>query len=275
MSEQAARSVLVEKALRRAAEGNGFSLMYQPQFSAGGGLHGFEALLRLNDDVLGPMSPGEFIPIAEEIGLITAIGEWTLREACRQRMAWESAGSSPVSIAVNVSPLQLKLGHFPALVRNVLAQTGMPGGLLELELTETSIFANSHDSLLELKALGVRIAVDDFGTGFSSLSSLHGAPVDCVKIDRAFVRESDATPGTLPFIRTIVSLARGLGMYTIAEGVETAGQLEAVKAAGCDVVQGYLLSYPLKASIAGLVLSNWVAEHRNKRESEQLVGAPV
>jgi diguanylate cyclase (GGDEF)-like protein len=272
MSEQAARSVLVEKALRRAVDGRGFSLVYQPQFAAAGGLHGFEALLRLNDEVLGPMSPAEFIPIAEEIGLISAIGEWTLREACHQRMAWECGGLSRVSIAVNVSPLQLKLGHFPALVRNVLEQTGMPADLLELELTETSIFASAHDSLLEIKALGVRISVDDFGTGFSSLSSLHGAPVDCVKIDRAFVRESDATPGTLPFIRTIVSLARGLGMYTVAEGVETASQMEAVKAAGCDVLQGYLLSYPLKAPVAGLLLRNWVAEYGNTTEPEQLVG---
>ena len=254
MSEQAERSVLVEKALRRAVEKGGFWLAYQPQFTPAGVLHGFEALLRLTDEVLGPVSPGEFISVAEDIGLIVPMGEWALREACRQHTAWAQETDTVVSMAVNVSPIQLKRGHFPAMVRNVLAQTGMRASLLELELTETGIFANAHDGLLELKALGIRISVDDFGTGFSSLNCLHRAPVDCVKIDRSFVRDAASTPGTLPFIRTIVSLARSLGMKTVAEGVETAGQLEAVKSAGCDFVQGYFLSYPLKASVAGIML---------------------
>jgi EAL domain-containing protein (putative c-di-GMP-specific phosphodiesterase class I) len=277
----AARSVLLEKALRRALEQNSFSLVYQPQFMAGGGLRGFEALLRLDDEVLGPISPGEFIKVAEEIGLIVPIGEWVLREACRQRVAWLVEGSSAASIAVNVSPIQLKSGDFPALVRKVLAQTGMPAELLELELTETGIFVNSHDILLKMKAIGVRISVDDFGTGFSSLSSLHRAPVDCVKIDRSFVRDAASTPGTLPFIRTIVSLARSLGMKTVAEGVETIGQMEAVKSAGCDFLQGYLLARPLAAANAARLLRDW-REGRHAQEEtphayepESLVGAPV
>jgi diguanylate cyclase (GGDEF)-like protein len=270
MSEQAGRSVLVEKALRRALEENQFSVAYQPQYRAEGGLHGFEALLRLNDPVLGPVSPDEFIAVAEEIGLIVPVGEWVLREACRQWVAWNREGDLAVSMAVNVSRLQLERGDFPALVRSVLAQTGMPPELLELELTETGIFANSHAALLEIKATGVRISVDDFGTGFSSLSSLHRLPVDVVKIDRSFVRDAACTPGTLPFIRTIVSLARSLGIKTVAEGVETPSQMDAVKNAGCDIVQGYLLARPLTAANAALLLPRGPAVRREAYESEAL-----
>ena len=273
MSEQAERSVLVEKALRRAMQLNSFSLVYQPQFLAQGGLCGLEALLRLDDEVLGPISPAEFITVAEEIGLIVPIGEWVLREACRQRAAWGYTGHPDVAIAVNVSPAQLKRGDFPLLVRKVLAKTGLPAELLELELTETGIFAHAHENLLELKSLGVRLAVDDFGTGFSSLSSLNRAPVDCVKIDRSFVRDASSTPGTLPFIRNIVSLARSLGMKTVAEGVETAAQMEAVKSAGCDIVQGFLLSYPLVATKAGALLQSQAASDRYDFELEPLVVA--
>ena len=175
-------------------------------------MHAFGALLRLNDEVLGPSGPAEFIPVAEELGLIGGIGEWVLREACRQWSEWAEDGKHLVSMAVNISDLQLKSGDFPAFVRNVLAQMRMPAELLELELTETGIFTQAGHALLELKAMGVRIAGDDFGIGFSSLSSLHGSPVDCVKIDRSFVRDAASTPGTLPFIRTIVSLARSLGI---------------------------------------------------------------
>jgi diguanylate cyclase (GGDEF)-like protein len=273
MSEQAERSVSIEKALRHAVERGSFWLAYQPQFAANGNLQGFEALLRLSDEVLGPISPGEFIPVAEELGLISKMGEWALREACRQMVAWGYKRSPAVSMAVNVSPSQLKRGDFPRLVKSVLAETGLPPRLLELELTETSVFSHAHDSLLELKALGIRIAVDDFGTGFSSLGSLHRAPVDCVKIDRSFVRDAASSPGTLPFVRTIVSLARSLGMTTVAEGVETPSQLEAVRSAGCDVLQGFLLSYPLTATRAGLLLRNHPCKSQDEFDSEFLVGA--
>jgi diguanylate cyclase (GGDEF)-like protein len=237
----------------------GFSLVFQPQFTAAGDLCGFEALLRLNDPELGAIGPVEFIPLAELIGLIVPMGEWVLREACHQWVEWSRATDLTFSMSVNVSSLQLTRGGFPELLRNVLDQTGMPATLLDLELTETGIFGDARHILLELKAMGVRISVDDFGTGFSSLSSLHRAPVDCVKMDRSFVRDAVSTPGTLPFIRTIVALARSLGMSTVAEGVETAAQMEAVKAAGCDILQGYLLSLPLTAEKAALLLSGFAA----------------
>jgi EAL domain-containing protein (putative c-di-GMP-specific phosphodiesterase class I) len=226
-------------------------------------LRGFEALLRLNDQALGAIGPAEFIPVAEDLGLITRMGERVLREACRQWTRWAEGGNPDVVIAVNVSAVQLKSGDFPALVRGVVAETGMPAELLELELTETGAFAHAGHALRELKETGVRIAVDDFGTGFSSLSSLLGSPVDCLKIDRSFVRDAVSTPGTLPFIRAIVSLARSLGMKTVAEGVETPGQLEAVRHAGCDIVQGYLLSHPLTAEKASLLLKVSATESRH------------
>ena len=151
-------------------------------------------------------------------------------------------------------------------------ETGMPAQLLELELTETGILANARDTLLELKAIGVRISLDDFGTGFSSLSSLHRLPVDCIKIDRSFVRDAASTPGTLPFIRTIVSLARSFGMKTVAEGVETTSQMEAVKNAGCDILQGNLLARPLTIGNAALLLPDSGTDRRDTFESEALVG---
>jgi len=277
MSEQDERSVLLENALRGALDRNDFSLVYEPQFGAQGGLRGFEALLRLHDQVLGAIGPAEFIPVAEELGLIDPIGEWVLREACRQWAEWVEKGGPRVSMAVNVSAVQLRSGDLPAFVRNLLAQTGMPAELLELELTETGVFAHAGHALLELKAIGVRIAVDDFGTGFSSLSSLLVSPVDYIKIDGSFVREAVSTPGTLPFIRTIVSLAHSLGMKTVAEGVETRGQLEAVRRAGCDILQGRLFSYPLTTDKASLLLRAEAKEspETSDAESESLVGAPV
>lgn len=280
MSERAERSVLVEKALHRALERNTFLLVYQPLFEASGALHGFEALLRLLDPLVGPIGAAEFIPVAEEIGLMVRIGEWVLKEACRQWAQWtcdlKSRGSGlGFYMAVNVSPAQLTRRDFPALVRSVLDETGMAADCLELELTESGIFSNADFALPKLKALGVRIAVDDFGTGYSSLSSLHGAPIDCVKIDRSFVRDAASPQGTLPFIRTIVSLARSLGMKTVAEGVETIGQRDAVRSAGCDILQGFLLSRPLSADDAGQLL--FAADvGRDEREaaveSEMLMG---
>jgi EAL domain-containing protein (putative c-di-GMP-specific phosphodiesterase class I) len=275
MSEQAERSVLLENALRRGLEKNGFALEYQPQFNAQGDLRGFEALLRLNDEVLGAIDPDEFIPVAETLGLIVRIGEWVLREVCGQWTEWAEDGNPRVSMAVNISSVQLKSGEFPAFVRNVLAQTGMPAELLELELTETGIFAHADQGLSELKAIGVRIAVDDFGTGFSSLSSLYGFPVDYVKIDRSFVRDAASTPGTLPFIRMIVSLARSLGMKTVADGVETPDQMEAVKRAGCDILQGYWLSHPLTAEKAFLLLQVRASDRWETLEAESPTGASV
>ena len=219
-------------------------------------MHAFGALLRLNDEVLGPSGPAEFIPVAEELGLIGGIGEWVLREACRQWSEWAEDGKHLVSMAVNISDLQLKSGDFPAFVRNVLAQMRMPAELLELELTETGIFTQAGHALLELKAMGVRIAGDDFGIGFSSLSSLHGSPVDCVKIDRSFVRDAASTPGTLPFIRTIVPW-------------------RAVLESGCDILQGYLLSHPYDPEKASLLLQARETDGWDAVESGSLVGAPV
>jgi diguanylate cyclase (GGDEF)-like protein len=271
MCERAARSAQVETALRRGLEKGGFSLVYQPQYWVRGGLYGFEASLRLRDRILGQIGPAEFVEVAEESGLIGSVGEWALRAACRQWAAWVSEGRPPVCMAVNLSPAQIGLPDFPALVRTVLDETAMPPEWLELELTESGILAGGDLSLAELKTIGVRISADEFGTGFSSLNSLSRSVIDCIKIDRSFVRDASSTPGTLPFIRTIVSLAHSLGMKTVAEGVETQDQKAAVVSAGCDILQGYLLSEPLPGEEAAKLLGRPVPG-ADRVADEALVG---
>jgi EAL domain-containing protein (putative c-di-GMP-specific phosphodiesterase class I) len=231
--------------------------VYQPQFDvATNAIVGFEALLRWHHPSRGLISPNEFIPLAEEIGVITAIGEWVLRTACKQAAQWPI----PVTVAVNVSPMQFRGGKLLETVLSALAQSGLPASRLELELTENALMDNTENVLEVLnrfRTLGVGIAMDDFGTGYSSLGYLQTFPFDKIKIDQCFIRDIDAHPDRQAIIRAVNSLASTLGMNTIAEGVETEAEMACIRAEGCDGVQGFLTGRPLEAdAIAGLLVPN-------------------
>ncbi len=250
---QARRSLEID--LRRALALKQFSLAFQPQISLETGtVSGFEALLRWHHPERGPISPVTFIPLAEEIGVIVGIGEWALRTACREAASW----AQPASIAVNLSPVQLRGGKLVETVTLALAQTGLDPARLELEITEGALLDDT-DSVLTvlngLRALGVRISMDDFGTGYSSLSYLQKFPFDKIKIDQSFVRGMAGSAECGAIVRAIARLGASLGMRTTAEGVETAEQLDAIRAEGCSEVQGYLTGRPMPADQAAALLT--------------------
>jgi EAL domain-containing protein (putative c-di-GMP-specific phosphodiesterase class I) len=228
----------------RAAIGRGeLVLHYQPQARMQGEVVGFEALIRWIHPVRGLILPGNFIPAAEENGLIVQIGEWTLREACREAASWEA----PLQIALNLSPVQFRYGDLPGLVHRILLETGLNPGRLELEITESALvgdFSRAVSTLRRLKALGVKIAMDDFGTGYSSLSYLQAFPFDKIKIDRSFIMNLSDNPQAVTIVRAVIGLARGLDLPVIAEGVETEDQLAFLTREDCDEVQGYLIGRP-------------------------------
>ena len=229
--------------LRTAVPRNELVLHYQPQAKIGDKIIGFEALVRWNHPVRGMIAAGAFIPVAEESGLILPIGEWILREACREAASWPR----PLQVAVNLSPAQFHHGDLPGLVHSVLLETGLTPGRLTLEITEGVLigdFSRATSILRRLKSLGVRIAMDDFGTGYSSLSYLHSFPFDKIKIDRAFIANLDSNPQSAAIVRAVIALARGLDLPVIAEGVETEGQLAFLSREACSEIQGYLLGKP-------------------------------
>jgi diguanylate cyclase (GGDEF)-like protein/PAS domain S-box-containing protein len=236
--------------LHKALERGEFSLVYQPKMAvASGRITGVEALLRWSNAELGQVAPATFVPLAEETGLIVPIGEWVMREALAEVRRWERAGVGDVSIAVNVSMLQLLRGELPALLREVLSQTHLRPDRVVLELTESMVMANAERSisiLEELKDLGVSIAIDDFGTGYSSLSQLKRLPIDTLKIDKAFVGEITLDADDEAITATVITMAHTLGLGVIAEGVETAAQLDYLRERGCDEIQGFLISQPLQ-----------------------------
>jgi diguanylate cyclase (GGDEF)-like protein len=239
---------LLELDLRRALMAGEFSLAYQPQVAlATNELTGMEALMRWTHPERGPVSPAEFIPIAEETGLIAPYGEWVLQQACAEAARWPD----PIKVAVNLSPVQLRNRGFVTNVTRTLAATGLPARRLELEITETVLMQNNETLLAmlhQLRGLGVRIAMDDFGTGYSSLSYLRNFPFDKIKIDRSFTADADRNRGGGAIIQAIATLGASLGVETTAEGIETSDQLEQVRRAGCTEVQGYLISHPRPAS---------------------------
>ncbi len=241
----------LEAALRLALERDQFTLHYQPKVDRGGAhIVGVEALLRWNHPELGSIAPVRFIPLAEQTGLILPIGEWVLKTACAQAMAWRAVGYAGVSVAVNMSASQFQQQDVPQLVAQVLADSGLPPHCLELELTESVLMrdtAATAQSMQQLKRMGVRLALDDFGTGYSSLSYLKRFPIDVLKIDQSFTAEVTSDDGAASITRAIIAMARSLGMTTVAEGVETQEQLAALAALGCDVMQGYYISYPVPA----------------------------
>ena len=252
MSESVVQRVEVESYLRRALDRSEFSLHYQPQFDLQNGrLVGQEALLRWTNPKLGSVAPDQFIPIAEENGLIVPIGNWVLEEACRQTSEWRDTGYPLKGVAVNVSAIQFSRPDFVQTIGDVLGRTRLDPRFLELELTESLVIRDVRESarkMQELRDLGVQISVDDFGKGYSSLSYLQRLPIDILKLDRSFVEESST--GNTSLVQGIVSLAHGLGIRVTAEGVETEQQLELVHHTGCDKVQGFLLGRPTPACSA-------------------------
>ena len=248
----------LETGLRRALERNQFCLYYQPRVDIRtGAITGAEALLRWRVSDQEMMQPGKFIPVAEETGLIVPIGEWALREACQQNLAWQQAGLSPLVVAVNVSLRQFQRDDFLQTVSSVLQQTGLAAAALELEVTESSVMHNAErliDMLSNIRALGVHISVDDFGTGYSSLSYLKRFPVDRLKIDRSFVQDILVDKDSEAIVRTIIALGHNLGLKLVAEGVESAEQVAYLLANGCDELQGFYYGRPMPAHEFELLL---------------------
>ena len=238
----------MELDLLEAIDKHELILFYQPLFNLETNkVSGFEALLRWRHPSLGMISPAQFIPIAEEIGLIARIGEWVLRQACNDAVTWPS----DVTVAVNLSPLQFRSSDLVHTVRSSLDASGLPPRRLELEITESALLKDNDKvlaTLHDLRDLGVEIALDDFGTGYSSLSYLRSFPFDKIKIDQSFVREMDRRPDCLAIVHSVAQLAQKLGMATTAEGVETLEQLDQVRKAGCTQAQGYYFDRPKPAS---------------------------
>jgi diguanylate cyclase (GGDEF)-like protein len=235
----------LEHDLRRALSKDELALHYQPQVDIRSGrIVGFEALARWQRDD-GPVPPGRFIPVAEEAGMIGQIGEWVLREACRQARAWDKAGLPPVPVAVNLSPAQFQRNDLAQLVHDILREFELPAGRLELELTEGAVMEDpaAADRLLTaLRTMGVRLSIDDFGTGYSSLARLKLFPVNALKIDRSFVTDITTDPNDAAIARAIIHLGHALGLSVVSEGVETEAQLAYLRTEGCDTVQGWLYS---------------------------------
>lgn len=261
MEEEARSRHALEQDLRGALEANQFHLVFQPQVRLDTTeLTGFEALLRWKHPSRGFVSPAEFIPIAEENGLIVPIGEWVLRTTCATAASWPD-----VTVAVNLSPVQFRSRGLVAMVTSALAEAGLPPRRLELEVTETALLDDSEATigiLHQLRALGVRVSLDDFGVGYSSLSYLRKFPFDRIKIDRSFVGTLGESPESVAIVRTIASLGSVLGVETTAEGVETVEQLDFVRACGCTAVQGYYFGKPCPAAEVGLAIATLNAVRR-------------
>ena len=247
MEQQANLRRELESDLRAALVEGGFELHYQPLLDLRSEqVTGCEALLRWRHPVRGMVSPADFIPVAEETGLIEEIGQWVLRTACAEAASWPAH----VRVAINVSPIQFKSGTLSLKVAAALAETGLDPLRLELEITEAVLIADDDAALValnQLRALGVHIALDDFGTGYSSLQYLQRFPFDKIKIDRSFVKEVTRNTSSASIIRAVVSIAADRDMITTAEGVETEQQRDTVQMLGCTQMQGYLFSRPLPA----------------------------
>jgi diguanylate cyclase (GGDEF)-like protein/PAS domain S-box-containing protein len=248
MAQSAQRRQLVEQALRSALAGHELSLVYQPLVAlADNRVIGFEALLRWHHPVLGVVSPSEFVPVAEDSGLMPEIGRWVLRQACAEAARWPSS----ITLSVNVSPVQVMASDLPAVVREATSAAGLAPSRLEIEITESAFLqegAGAAESIRALHAAGARLALDDFGTGYSALAYLRRYPFDTLKIDRSFVRDMLSRSDADAIVGMIVGLGRSLKLHTVAEGVEMPAQAEALRRHGCNSIQGYLIARPMPAS---------------------------
>ena len=264
MNVRAVARQSIEEDLGRALERQEFTLHYQPKIDlVTGKITGAEALLRWMPPTRRPVSPAEFIPVAEDCGLILPIGQWVLHGACQQARAWVDAGLPPVTIAVNISAVQFRNENFLEDVFAVLKDTGLDPRFLELELTESVLMkhAESAESVLRtLRASGVQIAIDDFGTGYSSLSYLRKFPIDALKIDQSFVRQITTVPDETVIVKAVISMGRSLKLRVVAEGVETQEQLAFLKAHQCDEAQGYYFSRPVLPGRFAKLLETGIAE---------------
>jgi predicted signal transduction protein with EAL and GGDEF domain len=251
-SEMNARAVerqSIEENLRKALERQELALHYQPKIDLKTGVTiGVEALLRWFHPSLGSVSPAQFIPVAEDSGLIVPIGAWVLREACTQAQIWSQAGLPPMTMSVNVSAIQFRHEDFSSGLATILQETGFDPKHLELEITESALVKRADRTasiLKEVRAKGIQVSIDDFGTGYSSLSYLRKFPVDTLKIDQSFIRQITASDSERAMVRAIISMGRSLGLKVIAEGVETAEELDFIQHEHCDQAQGYYFSKPV------------------------------
>jgi EAL domain-containing protein (putative c-di-GMP-specific phosphodiesterase class I) len=246
---QSVERLVIEARLRKALDRNEFVLHYQPKVDvATEQITGVEALLRWISPDLGVVPPMQFIPLAEETGMIVAIGRWALNEACAQNMAWRRQGLAPMSMAVNLSPRQFSDENLLQDIDAALAASGMPAALLQLEITESMMMRNvgrAIELLDIIRARGVRLAIDDFGTGYSSMSLMKKFPVDTIKIDRSFVQDLPHDSEDRAIAQAIISMGKALGLTVIAEGVETADQATFLREHHCDEMQGFLFSRPV------------------------------
>ena len=248
----------LEHRLRTAVHEHLLQVFYQPIVDASGCVLGFEALLRWHDAVHGHVSPAQFIPIAERIGLIVSLGNWVLVQACTQAAAWRRAGMKLMKMSVNVSSAQLSHEKFVTVVLTTLKDAGLPAEILDLELTESVLIENhgqTHQTLELLRKFGVHLSIDDFGTGYSSLSYLRDLPVHTLKIDRAFVTDIEHSPEARLLIEGMIDMARSLRLRIVAEGVENRQQMEILTAAGCDQIQGFHISKAVPAEAAGRLMT--------------------
>jgi len=269
MNAETVERLRVEAGLRRALEQGELRLHFQPIVDAATGrVVSAEALVRWQDPEFGLVSPARFIPIAEETGLIVPLGDWVLREACTCARAWQRAGLGDHPVAVNLSARQFSHPALDASIAGALAATECPAALLQLEITESMVMAHPEQAqatMQRLKAMGVQLSIDDFGTGYSSLSHLKRFPVSKLKIDRSFVQDLETDPNDAAIVDAILVLAKKLGLRTVAEGVETEGQVAFLSALGCDEYQGYLYGRPCAPE---------VFEQRLRRERLPTTAAP-
>jgi diguanylate cyclase (GGDEF)-like protein/PAS domain S-box-containing protein len=269
MNIRAVERQFIEESLRRALERREFALHYQPKVNLNTGkITGSEALLRWTHPNRGPVSPAHFIPVAEDCGLILPIGNWVLRQACAQARAWQDAGLTPGTMAVNISAMEFRAEGFLEGVFAALEETGLDPAALELEVTESVLMkrAESAEGILRaLRARGVQLAVDDFGTGYSSLSYLRKFQVDSLKIDQSFVRQIATTPGETSIVRAVISMGRSLKLRVVAEGVESSEELAFLRAHDCDEAQGFYFSRPVPAEQLSQLLQTGIPELRESR----------
>lgn len=251
MNEMYHDILLLEADIRKALKRDEFNLHYQPKLNViTGEVIGLEALIRWNHPVKGPISPATFIPIAEESGIITQIGEWVIREACQQHMAWVEAGFEPIRIAVNVSAIELQRFDFAKQVAQIIKETQMDPNYLEIEITENSIMENTEDciqTMNSLRRMGISLSIDDFGTGYSSFGYLRKFPINYLKIDQSFVRSALTEPSSAEIVKAMIQLAHTFGLKVVAEGVEEKEILSLLQENHCDYYQGYYYSKPVPA----------------------------